>query len=212
MAPATGQNDKKTTRDSVSTNNTVGEEKNPKRQCTTKATAEDNDVPDNITSTTELFSTSRDKAINDGGWDRGGGDDDDDTDQDSNKLPTTIQLSKELCRIQDPAKYSNDEIVSSLGKFISWSGTKDTDYLKRFFKYGGDTKVLDFLTATMNNSNCKGEIRMKFIDMAARVISRVCGSAFQTNINKDIVSNSSMNLLLGLYILLFVDLIFSGIL
>ena len=186
MTPKTRRNDKKTKREFVSTLTDRGG-KNPKRQCTTtKAAAEDNYVPDNITSNTEV-SSSRDNAINGAGWDRGGGNSDNDDDEDSNQPPTAIQLSKELCRIVDPARYSNNEIIRSLEKLVIWTRTKDPHFFNFFDGNGGITKVLDFMTATMHNSNCKGEIRMKFIEMAALVILEVCGGGLENNINKDIV-------------------------
>jgi hypothetical protein len=91
----------------------------------------------------------------------------------ANELPTTDQLSQELCKIVDIVHYSRDESIRALENLHDWAFTEDADFLKSFHTYGGIAKVLDFLKATMNDGNCKGSIRMECIESAAMLFRRL---------------------------------------
>ena len=97
-------------------------------------------------------------------------------------LPTSIELSKEFCRIVDTDKYSRAEAIGTLIKLNQWLLKNDANFLKYFHFHGGIIKVLDFVTATMNDVNCTGNIRFDCIKHAAAVIRFVVSSeAVETN-------------------------------
>jgi hypothetical protein len=110
-----------------------------------------------------------------------------DDDEDNSKLPTPVELSKELCKIVDTGCYSRDKTLTALENLYKWAETEDSDFLKYFDIHGGIAKVLDFLNATMNDKNCKGQIRMECIEMAARVIAQVIYPG-ENAINEDITT------------------------
>ncbi|OEU08671.1 hypothetical protein FRACYDRAFT_249572 [Fragilariopsis cylindrus CCMP1102] len=110
------------------------------------------------------------------------------------ELPTTDQLSRELCKIVDVVHYSRDESLRALDNLYTWASKGDNDSLKSFHIYGGIVKVLDFLKATMNDVNCKGSIRMECIEKAARVISTVTHTG-ENDENKNIATKNATTLL-----------------
>jgi hypothetical protein len=110
------------------------------------------------------------------------------------ELPTTNQLSQELCKIVDIVHYSRDESVRALANLHKWACTEDHAFLKSFHTYGGIAKVLDFLKATMNDGNCKGSIRMECIESAANVISTVTYSG-ENDDNNEIAKDIATTLL-----------------
>jgi hypothetical protein len=112
----------------------------------------------------------------------------------ANELPTTDQLSQELCKIVDIVHYSRDESIRALENLHDWAFTEDADFLKSFHTYGGIAKVLDFLKATMNDVNCKGSIRMECIEIAANVIAWVTFSG-ENDDNEEIAKKIAITLL-----------------
>jgi hypothetical protein len=116
------------------------------------------------------------------------------TTNNDDELPTTDQLSRELCKIVDVVHYSREESLRALKNLFKWAFIGDNDFLKSFHTYGGIVKVLDFLKATMNDVNCKGSIRMKCIEKAARVIAMVA-VVREDAMNKDIAAKIATTLL-----------------
>ncbi|OEU07243.1 hypothetical protein FRACYDRAFT_251292 [Fragilariopsis cylindrus CCMP1102] len=110
------------------------------------------------------------------------------------ELPSTDQLSRELCTIVDVVHDSRDESLHTLDNLYTWSFTEDADFLKSFHICGGIVKVLDFLKASMNDIHCKGSIRMRCIKNAADVISTVTHTG-ENNENKDIAAKNATTLL-----------------
>jgi len=108
------------------------------------------------------------------------------TNVDNNEVPTPSQLSEELCTIVSK-RYSRDEASCALDRLIQWADTGDPEFLKLFHRYAGDIKVLDFLTATLIDSNCVGTIRMRCIQKAANVLMLVCSQKHDGS-NKEIVT------------------------
>ena len=94
-----------------------------------------------------------------------------DDDDDNARLPTRRELSKELCRIVDLDTYSWEQALATLKKLSKWLKQQDLDFLKSFHLFGGGVKVLDFLTSSIDDVNCKGKIRSRCIGWAASVIS-----------------------------------------
>ena len=106
-------------------------------------------------------------------------------DNNDDELPTSMELSKLLCRIVDTDKYSREEAIGTLIKLHQWLGKEDAHFLKCFYSYGGVIKVFDCITVTMHDVNCKGEIRSNCIGLSASVIMRVAYLGFGVT-NKDI--------------------------
>lgn len=69
----------------------------------------------------------------------------------ADQIPTTVELSKKLCRIVDMDNYSREEGVAALGNISKWLGTSDTNFLKSFHVLAAGIRVLHFLTAAMND-------------------------------------------------------------
>jgi len=98
---------------------------------------------------------------------------------DSKKLPTTIELSKELCIIVDHRHYSReDDSMRTLGTLLEWADTEDSTYLHNFDAYGGVLKLLDFIQTTLvdeetNKDDVAGTICMGCIGKAACCIANV---------------------------------------
>ena len=88
-------------------------------------------------------------------------------DDNDDGLPTSIKLSKHLCRIVDTDHFSLKEAIGTLQKLYRWLDTEDENFLKYFYSYGGVIKVLDFLTVTMNDAKCKGKTRSRCIGLSA---------------------------------------------
>ena len=104
-------------------------------------------------------------------------------------LPTHVELSKELCRIVDTDTYSRDQGLATLQKLNKWLLQKELDdFLKSFHVLGVVIRVLDFLTATMNDVNCKGNIRSRCIGLAASVITSATFFGLNQSANKDIAT------------------------
>jgi hypothetical protein len=93
-------------------------------------------------------------------------------DSDDDKLPSSDELSEELCNIIS-TRYSRDEALRTLERLSKWAFTHDSDFLKSFHRYSGVVKVLDFLKKTMKDGNCIGAVRMECIKKAANVIANV---------------------------------------
>ena len=102
-------------------------------------------------------------------------------------LPTSIELSKVLCLIVETDHFSRVEAIFTLQKIYNWMHKKDANFLKHFYLQGGIIKVLDFLTVTMNDVNCTGDIRFDSIRQAARVIRCVAKAGVGAADNKDII-------------------------
>ena len=97
----------------------------------------------------------------------------DEEEDDDDELPTTMELSKVLCRIVDTSmdKYSREDGAATLRKIEKWLRTGDMAFLKSFLVLGAGVIVLNFLTATMNDVNCTGNNRLECIEGAALVIA-----------------------------------------
>jgi len=92
-----------------------------------------------------------------------------------------------LCRLVDTDHFSREEALATLKQLYKWVDTKDGNLLKYLHFHGGIIKVLDFLTATMNDVNCTGDIRFNCIGWAARVIRCVAQKGVYAADNKDII-------------------------
>jgi hypothetical protein len=116
------------------------------------------------------------------------------------RLPTPIELSKELCKIVvDTADcnsgYSRDKSIRALKNIYNWAGTKDYHFLKYFHTYGGVLKLLDFLTETIKDPECVGSsILMKCIVNAANVITSVTHPG-KNGINEEITTKIAITLM-----------------
>ena len=86
-------------------------------------------------------------------------------------LPTRVELSKKLCRIVDTDIYSREEGLETLKTVFDWLRQLDLDFLKSFHVLGGVIRVLDFLTATMEDVHCAGNNRSECIGWAGGVIT-----------------------------------------
>jgi hypothetical protein len=126
-------------------------------------------------------------------------DDDDDDDDDDTKeviLPTTIEISEELCKVVDRVHYSRDESLDALDKLFEWAYTRDTNFLKNFYRYAGVIRVVDFLKTTIMEEDDEESvivgggggattIRMECIEIVVRVIAQATYAGDQ---NKEIAT------------------------
>ena len=136
------------------------------RTATATATAsvkEEAVLPDNINSASESNSNAVTANNND-------------EDEDNNReLPTPAELSKELSKIVSD-RYSREESLRALKVLYKWALTEDVDFVKLFNTYAGIVRVVDFLKATMNDTHCKGSMRMRCIENAAAVIAKIANT------------------------------------
>jgi hypothetical protein len=102
------------------------------------------------------------------------------------ELPTSVELSKELCKIVDTDRYLRDDSLCALKKLGRWSYTEDSKFLKDFAFYGGIVKVLDFLAIILEeHESAIGTNSMACIEFAASIVCNVCYDG-KDGINSDI--------------------------
>ncbi|OEU11803.1 hypothetical protein FRACYDRAFT_244927 [Fragilariopsis cylindrus CCMP1102] len=102
------------------------------------------------------------------------------------ELPTSIELSKELCKIVDTDHYSRDESLCALKNLSMWSYTEDSRFFKYFAFHGGIVKVLDFLTIILEEPELAiGTNSMECIEFAANIVGNVCYEG-KDGVNSDI--------------------------
>ena len=99
-------------------------------------------------------------------------DDDDDNKKEVTLLPTTIEVSEELCKVVDRVHYSRDESLEALDTLFEWAYTRDTTFLTNFYKYGGVIRIVDFLKTTITEDDVVGR-RLECIEIVVRVIAQV---------------------------------------
>jgi len=109
------------------------------------------------------------------------------------ELPTSTELSKELCKIVDTDHYSRDDCLCTLKKLDKWASTQDSNFLKNFAFHGVIVKVFEFINRILddddeeeeeeeesihNNINNKNDNaiirRMKCFQYAASIVGNVC--------------------------------------
>jgi hypothetical protein len=127
-------------------------------------------------------------------------DDDDDDRKEVITLPTTIEISEELCKVVDRVHYSRDESLEALDKLFEWAYTRDTNFLRNFYRYAGVIRIVDFLKTTImedddddddEEESVVGEggatttIRMECIEIVVRVIAQV---TYAGETNKEIAT------------------------
>ncbi|OEU11364.1 hypothetical protein FRACYDRAFT_245776 [Fragilariopsis cylindrus CCMP1102] len=107
-------------------------------------------------------------------------DDDDNNKKEVTLLPTTIELSEELCKVVDRVHYSRDESLEALDTLFEWAYTRDTIFLTNFYKYGGVIRIVDFLKTTIimedvvvGGGGAAMTSRLECIEIVVRVIAQV---------------------------------------